>query len=188
MHMKITFEKSGKKGGKASPLLWIAAAIFLAVSIFWMISSGIEPIPDTNGPDDYSLVTITDENILNRDMGAHMPLGKRSSKLEVGNVTIGSDIVFSSGDFSGVYEVMYNNFFLDSDVYIRLNYLKVNSGNFRMVVVYNDEIIHEIAPSDEPIELLLEDLNGTVSLRIAGESADYEFSMFAHDYDLFAHP
>lgn len=184
--MKITFEKSGK-GGKASPLLLIAAAVFLGVFVFWMMGSNIEPIPDTNGPDDHSLVTITDENILNLDMGAHMPLGKRSSKLEIGNITIGSDIEFSSGDFSGVYELMYNNFFLDSDVYLRLNYLKVNSGNFRMVVVYNGEIIHEIQPSDEPIELLLEDLNGTVSVRIAGESADYEFSMFSHDYEMFEH-
>ncbi|MBQ8237655.1 MAG: hypothetical protein IJZ39_05880 [Oscillospiraceae bacterium] len=186
--MKITFEKSDKKGGKVSPLLLIAVAVFLGIFIFWMMGSDIEPIADTNGPEDTSLVTITDDNILNLDMGAHMPIGKSSSKLEIGNISIGSDIEFSSDNFSGVYEVMYNNFFLDSDVYIRLNYLKVNGGNFRMVVVYNDEIIHEIEPSEEPIELLLEDLNGTVSVRIAGESADYEFAMFAHDYELFAHP
>lgn len=184
--MNITFEK--KKGsGKNNPLVGLLVVIVFVALVVWMLLSGPDPIPDTNGPDDYSLTTITDENILNLDMGAINPIKKKGISLDLGSVTVGSGLEFSSRNFTGVYEVMYNNYFLDSDVVIELNYLKVNSGNFRMVVVYNGEIIETIEPSDEPIEFRMEDVNGTVSLRIAGESADYEFSMFEHDYDMFAH-
>lgn len=186
--MKFTVEKSGKNGGKTSPLLLLAAAVFLGVFIFWMMNSDISPIEDTNGPDDRSLVTITEENILKLDMGAYKPISESSAGVSIGGVSVSTDIEFSSKEFSGVYEVLYNNYILDSDVVLRLNYLKVNSGNFSMVVVYNDEIVETIEPSDEPIEFVMEDVNGLVSLRIAGESADYEFSMFSNDYEQFSHP
>lgn len=186
--MKITFEKSGRKGGKASPLLLLAVVVFLGVFLFWMMGSDAGPIEDANGSDDRSLVTITDDNIRNLDLGAYQPIGKSGAQLEVGGVLVGTDLAFSSKEFSGVYEVLYNNYFPGSDFVLRLNYLQVRGGNFRMVVLHEGEIVADIEPSDEPIELMLEDIGGTVSLRIAGESADYAFAMSAHDYDMFAHP
>ena len=183
--MEIKVNKQPAK--KGNPLVGLLVVVAFVAAVILILNTGFQPIEDTNGPDDYSLVTITDENILNMDLGAHLPVKTSSAGVNIGGVDVSAPVKFSSNDFSGVYEVMYNNFFLDSDVVIYLNYLKVNSGNFKMVVVYNDEIIETIEPSDEPIEFRMEDVNGTVSLRIAGESADYEFSMFEQDYDLFAH-
>ena len=165
----------------------IFAVVFLAVFVVWMLVGGIEPIPDTNGPDDISLATITDENIINRDMGSVHAVTIKKSGIEVGNVAINSMVKFSSKDFSGIYEICYNNYIGKSDVEVRLGHLTVDSGNFKMVALLNDEIVGVIEPSDEEIVFRMDDINGYFSLRIAGESAAYSFTMSQMDYDHFAH-
>ena len=52
----------------------------------------------------------------------------------------------------------------------------VNSGNFKVVLIYNDEIVHEFRLNELMQTYTLENPHGAVSLRIAGESADFEFS------------
>ena len=55
----------------------IAAVLLIGIAAFWFLGSDLEHIEDTNGPDNYSLTTITDENIIKRDIGA---LGNKKSK------------------------------------------------------------------------------------------------------------
>ena len=55
-----------------------------------------------------------------------------------------------------------------------------------MVVVHDGEIVHTITPENAE-EFLLEDISGTVSLVIAGESADFSFEMAKFEYDSFSH-
>lgn len=173
---------------KMKDILWKVFALVLVVVVaVWFLMDDMEPIEDTNGPDDISLTTITDENIINLDMGALNAIKVSESDLQVGGLDLDPIVDFSSEDFSGVYEVLYNHFIGNSDVVIELDYLKVDSGNFKMVVLLDGEIVTTIEPSDEPISFRMEDVNGTVSLRIAGESASYSFAMSKTDYELFEH-
>lgn len=52
----------------------------------------------------------------------------------------------------------------------------VNSGNFKTVLVYNDEIVYEFRLNELMQTYTLKNIKGTISLRIAGESADFKFS------------
>ena len=100
------------------------------------------------------------------------------------NITNMTEI--SSEKFTGVYEVLYTNLLGKSDFVLKLYDFKVNSGNFKMVVVHDGEIVETITEENYE-EFILEDINGTVSLVIAGESADFSFEMTSFDYDSFDH-
>jgi len=166
-----------------NPRVILLMTVFAAIFCLWMFTGTPETIADTNGADDFTLQTITDENIVNLDVGM-------TGGIDIRKDLIGDGLTFSSDGFTGVYEVMYNNFLGDSDVHIALTQLTVTSGNFKAAVVYNGEIIEELPfnAEDPFIDLWLHDINGTVSLRLAGESAAFKFSMTPSDYDAFAHP
>ena len=162
-------------------LILVAAAVFVVVVGAWLILGGTEHIEDTNGADNYALQTITDENIIEMDMGAIG--GPKISK----NILQGSNVEFSAEKFTGVYEVFYDNFIGKSDFEVNLSGFEVKEGNFKMVVVHDDKIVATLEP-DLFVEYRLEDVTGTVSLRIAGESASFIFNMSQMDYDHHAHP
>lgn len=158
----------------------IAAVVFVVVVGAWLILGSPEHIEDTNGADDFSLQTITEENIIKLDFGA------------VGGPTISrssfwNEIVeFSADKYTGVTEILYDNFIGTSDFEVDISSFEVYGGNFQMVVVHNDEIVATLEP-DTFVNYRLEDITGYVSLRIAGESASFGFSMTETDYDLHAH-
>ncbi len=59
-----------KKLQKQNNTLWIIFAVVMAVvGGYFFLTGGMEHIEDANGPDNYALVAITDENIIKRDMG-----------------------------------------------------------------------------------------------------------------------
>lgn len=154
---------------KRGPLIF---AIVFVVVFCVMVFSGdkLEHIEDKNGPDNYNLQQITDYNIINMDMGAKN-LSEKTSALS-------SLPEYSSKKFTGVAEIYTTNVW-GNRLDITLYNLWVESGNFRVVLVHNDEIVHEFKLNELSQTYTLEKPNGTVSLRIAGESADFEFS-----YDL----
>ena len=123
---------------------------------------------DTNGPDAYSLQTITDENIINLETGASGLTHKDS------NIAGFTSEEYYSDNFNGVERLFQTNYILPSDVEIYVSYVTVDSGNFRMVVINEDEIIHEFAPGTFNETILLEDLKGSFAIHVAGESADFE--------------
>jgi len=171
-----------KLNEKTKKILIIAAAIVIvAVVAVWFILGGTEHIEDTNGPDNYALQTITDENIIKMDMGATG--GPKISK----NIIQGDTVEFSAEKFTGVYEVLYDNFIGKSDFVLDMTGFSVTGGNFKMVVIHDDKIVATLEP-DMFVDYCLEDVTGTVSLRIAGESASFTFSMSQLEYDLHAHP
>ena len=173
---------------KLKDILWIVFAVALiAVAAIWFLGDDLEHIEDTNGPDNYALTTITDENIIGRDMGALNPVTVRKSGINLGSVSIDSHVELYSDNFTGVYELFYQNLLGKSDFVLNLDHLTVESGNFKMVVLVEEQIVATIEPSNEPIEFRLDDINGYVSVRIAGESASYSFSMPKHEYDLLDH-
>ena len=93
----------------------VAAVLLIGIALFWFLGSDIEHIEDTNGPDNYSLTTITDENIIRRDIGA-TGLNKKKGLLT------GDVIEFTSKKFTGVEEIFYANhdFFQKTPVSFKL--------------------------------------------------------------------
>ena len=85
---------------------------------------------------------------------------------------------YKSEKFTGVSEIYTTNI-VGNRFDITLYNLWVKSGNFKVALVHNDEIVHEFKLNELMQTYTLENPKGTVSLRIAGESADFEFS-----YDL----
>ena len=146
-----------------------------AVALF---NSDLEHIEDTNGAENFALQTITDEEIAKIEMGS---LNVSTSTNNVTNMT-----KVSSKKFTGVYEVLYTNLLGESDFLLNITDLKVNGGNFKMVVVHDGKIVKTITEENYE-ETLFEDINGTVSLVIAGESAAFSFEMSNFDYESFDH-
>lgn len=151
-------------------LIWIVVAAVLICGGFSLLGSDLEHIEDTNGADNYSLQQINDYNIINMDVGA-LNFAKETSVLS-------SLPEYSSKKFTGVAEVYRTNT-IANRFDITLYNTTVKEGNFRIVLVYNDEIVHEFKLNELSQTYTLENPNGTISLRVAGESADFKFS-----YDL----
>lgn len=160
-------KESGENMDKIKKILLGAGVIvFIAVFAIWMFSSDLEHIEDTNGADNYTLQQITDDNIINMDIGA-LNVGRKKS-------AISDTVTYSTKKFTGVAEIFTENIATNRFT-ITVNHAAVNSGNFKMVLVYNDDIVHEFKLNELTQEFTLENVNGTVSLRIAGESADFMF-------------
>ncbi len=159
-------------------LFVVVILVVVVIGAVTLFNSDLEHIEDTNGADNFELQQITDENIINQDMGA---LNVTTSTKEIANMT-----EISSKKFTGVYEVLYTNLLGKSDFVLKLYDFKVNSGNFKMVVVHDGEIVETITEENYE-EFILEDIKGTVSLVIAGESADFSFEMTSFDYESFDH-
>lgn len=159
-------------------LLAVVVVVGVAFAIFMLLDSDLEHIEDTNGADNFTLQTITDENIINMDTGA---MGVAVSSDNITNMT-----KISSKKFTGVHEVLYINLLGKSDFVLNLYDFKINSGNFKMAVVHDGKIVGVITPENAD-EFVLNDINGTVSLVIAGESADFSFEMTSLDYNQFSH-
>ena len=164
---------------KKNNILWILVAVVVVAVGGWLfLTDNLEHIEDTNGSDNYALVTITDENIINQDMGA------LNVKCSTG--ILNSGVTISSDKFTGVHQVFTTNFLFDSDFVMDVTGFYVNGGNFKMAIVNEGEIIATVEP-EMFADVELHDLNGSFSLVIAGESADFEFtldSLFCEQYGI----
>ena len=147
-------------------LLPIAVIAFAVLVCFMLFSKdSLEHIEDTNGADNYDLQQITDYNIINMDIGA-LNLTKETSVL--------SDLPeYSSKKFTGVEEIYLNNIY-GNRFDITLYNTHVSEGNFRIVLLHNNEIVHEFKLNELVQSYTLKNPEGTVSLRIAGESASFK--------------
>jgi hypothetical protein len=169
-----------KKSELPMPAAIAIAVLVIAVCVWSFLTNPLEHIEDTNGPDNFALTTITDENIINLDTGALG--GPNKSK---GLIT-GDAIEFSADKFTGVTEILYDNYWGPSDFVLDMTNYEIHGGNFRMVVVRDGKIVAELEPGMF-VEYRLEDVTGTVSLRIAGESAAFKFYINQTDYDMHSH-
>ena len=145
-------------------LIGVVAAAVLIYGAFTMFGTNIEHIEDINGADNYNLQQITDDDIIARKMGSKN-LTKETSVLS-------SLPEYSSKKFTGVAE-LYTTNIIGNRFDITLYNTWVEAGNFKVVLVHNDEIVHEFALNEISQHYTLENPKGTVSLRIAGESADF---------------
>lgn len=142
----------------------IGAVVIVAVCAVWFLSNDLEHIEDTNGADNFRLQTITDSNIINRDVGA---MG-----LEKSTDAISNTVTYSSDKFTGVEELYGTNIW-SNRLEITINHARVDYGNFKIVLLEDDRIIHEFELNELTQTYVLENPNGYISLRIAGESAGF---------------
>lgn len=145
----------------------IFSLLLVVLMVIFASGCGVQ-IEDTNGADNYDIVTLTEENIIKMNVGA-------SSYSES---TSGSSAYtkYSGKTFSGVAEI-YSSTYFKSDIIIDIVDYKIKAGNFKLVAVCDDEIIHTFEPTDVADIVTLEDINGTLSIRMVGESAEFEFKM-----------
>ena len=158
----------------------VGALVFVVVVGAWLLFGGTDHIADTNGPDDFSLQTITDQNIIDRSTGS---IGGPSIS---GSLLTGDTVEFSAEKFTGVYEILYDNYIAPSDFEVNLTNYHIHGGNFKLAVVHNEKIVAVLEPGLF-VDYRLEDITGYISLRIAGESASFTFSMSEYEYDRHAH-
>ena len=151
-------------------IIGIVAVVVLVYGGYSLLTSDLEHIEDTNGPDNYRLQQITDYDIINRDMGA--------LNLTIKDQMLSSLPLVTSKKFTGVADVYTTNVW-GNRLDITLYTTEVKSGNLRIVLIHNDEIVHEFRLNELSETYTLQNPDGFVALRVAGESADFKFS-----YDL----
>lgn len=147
--------------------IWI---FLMMMTLVLSLAACGEEYEDTNGEDDYTLQTITDENIIHLETGAS---GLSYKESNLGGFLHSSE--YSSKKFNGVEQIYLTNFIGKSDVEVYIGHMNVKKGNFKLAIINNDEIIKEI-PVDAFNEIYrFEDLKGTFSIHVAGESAAFDF-------------
>ena len=135
----------------------------LLVLLSIMLSS-CSQIEDTNGPDDYSIVTFTDEDILNG---------------RINTITMGvfESSSFINGELKGTYKVSKLSGLVEIEK-ITSNKSSVNfdidfsceSGNAMLVIVSNGMIVKKIE-ANEKVNFDIVNSNDTYKLLLVGESA-----------------
>ena len=124
---------------------------------------------DTNGEENYTLQTITDEDIIKLSTGAS---GLSYEEQNLGGLHSSE---YSSKNFNGVEQIYLTNFIGKSDVEVYIGHMNVESGNFKLVVINNDEIIQEIPLDSFNESFYFLDLEGNFSVHVAGECAKFDF-------------
>ena len=160
--------------------LYIIGAVALAVVIgIYMFAAPLpDHIEDKNGADDYSLHTIKERDIVDKEMGSRGGVGTKKSKFSFGNVSVSDGVKYYCKKFTGV-QLMYSAYlFKGSDIHLQLTEFKIEEGNFGFYIVFDGEVVGQVE-SDEfgNAEFLLENVekSGTLEYVIAGESANFSF-------------
>ena len=166
---------------KLKKILGIAVVIAVvgAVSAWMILNPGPEHIEDTNGADDYSLQTITEEDVVKCEMGTRGGLTETRSNLSAGGIEISDGIEYSCNKFTGVYRLYTCTVLKGSSIYVDLVDFQIRSGNFAFYVVLDGKIVGEVKPAKDGgyTEFTLDNVEktGTLEYIIAGESANFSF-------------
>ena len=147
----------------------VLSLVFVILMVLSLAACGTK-YEDTNGDDNYALQTITDEDII------HLRTGSSGMSYQEESVGIMSGSEYSSRNFNDVDQLFLANYIGNSDVMRSIGYLNVTAGNFRMVVINNDEIIFDVPLNSAAEAFIFEDINGSFSVHVAGESAAVEFN------------
>ncbi len=148
-----------------------AIAIVVVFIVLMCIGSPVEQIEDTNGAENFTLQTITNENIVNSDVDS---TGTNTSKNKLTKT-----YTCSSNKFSGV-EQLDTNIFSGTGDTITIEKLEVNGGNLKVAVVENNRIVHEFNLNESDQSYTVNGGAGTYNLMLAGESADFSLKYKIH--------
>lgn len=161
-------------------VLWgVFAVVFLVVAAVWLIASPHpDHIEDTNGADNYSLQTITEQDVVEMKMGSRGAVSTSETQLSIAGLNVSSGTKYASQKFTGVYRLYATTIFKGSDIFVRLTEFNITEGNFAFYVVFDGEIVGQVELTEGgTAEFMLENVEKTGSLEyiIAGESANFSF-------------
>ena len=167
-------------------IIIVTAVILTVVFLICFIPKLIEiikfesEIPDLNGPDNYSLATLTESDIL-EDYGSRMLMTGTSKQCEKTNVKgiyedDDRDEVSSHAKiFDGVYTAQATKISGDALTFNISSVVK--SGNFAIYILIDGEIYCQ-ADINCNTEISLDNIkNKIVLVKIVGEGADFEFKI-----------
>lgn len=172
--MKLSLEP------KVKNTLWVVFAVVLvAVIVVWMlVNPGPEHIEDTNGADNYSLQTITEQDVVEQKMGTRGTVREREAHLDIAGLSISSGTKYSSSKFTGVSLLYSTTLFKGSDIYVSLAEFEIKEGNFAFYIVFDGEVVGQVEQGENAFaEFRMDDVEktGTLEYVIAGESASFSF-------------
>jgi hypothetical protein len=137
------------------------AILFISLLLCAVFLCSCVHIADTNGEEDYSLGTLTEDDIINSN--DFQAMGSLKEGIQ-GGVTR-----YTAKRLSGVYTVG-NVYSKNSSCLTIRSTVTLESGNVRICLVQNGEIVCDI-PVGENMETKIENPSGKYQLRVAGESA-----------------
>ena len=187
LRKNITFggeppKKTGRLPG------WAVIPVIAIVLAGFLFMPKMEHIADANGPDDLSLATLTEADLLSDTLTCTGGPNSSTGRIPLpGGWELSSGVKLYADKFSGVADILWADYLLPSDFHLMLDHFSVEGGNFRMMVINNGRIIADIQPGDN-VDVLIEGLTGPTCVRIAGESAAFTIAMTETQYDLFEHP
>lgn len=144
---------------------------FLIAVFILPLTSCVKHTPDTNGPKNFSLETITTDEILNTD----------SDCLKQGAVEQKKDNVTSINmkKFSGIETI--HKFKLNSaSLNLAIN-IKVISGNLEVVLCSKDDVLKKFRVNKGTQQINIPAMTDNLYLKVAGESASFGLS---YEYDV----
>lgn len=146
-------------------ILGIVVGVVIVVAAVVVIFFGPDnQIEDTNGPDNFALATITDEDIIACEMSSE-GLGKKTGALTA--------TTYHSNKYSGV-DMLEAWDYCSAGQTITANHMTVTEGNFCFAVVLNGKIVHKFELNQLTQSYTTEEA-GELYLVIAGESANFSF-------------
>ena len=145
-------------------------SLILVICVCFMCTGCGTEYEDTNGADNFTLQTITDDEIINLSTGAS---GLTYTESDLGSFLHSSE--YSAKNFNGVEQIYLTNFIGKSDIQVYIGHMTVESGNFKLVVINNSKIIHEFNLDTFNETFYFEDLKGDFAIHVAGESAKFDF-------------
>ena len=137
----------------------ISKFILLIILLFTLTGCG-KHIEDTNGAEDFTLETITEEDILN---------GYPVSSVKQSMERVGNEYKYSVKKMTGVEEI-FKGSFQDEDIAITLN-TSVESGNAQIVLVYKNIILKRFLLNEDNQVFSMIGVKGEIKILVAGESA-----------------
>lgn len=141
--------------------LKIIAVMLLCVLVaLSFVACDLGHIKDTNGDEDFSLVTIGDEDILAG--------GTKYAAFLSTNNTVGDLHSITIQKFSGVWQVATLSLQGNGRAIIKMEAC-VEKGNCRIVLIHNDQIIHDFNINGSDSYTV--NTAGTYYIKLAGESA-----------------
>ena len=142
----------------------LAVVLLLAVAATWFLR---DPAPNTGGGENPAPRGITAEAL----------------NLDVHKDNIANTETYRSDDFTGSYDV-FSRELADDRFELVINEARLDAGEFKMELCLDGEVVHTFVNNRLTQTFLLEDVTGTVSLRITGEGAAFQFEYYIYTFHI----
>ncbi|MBE6815277.1 MAG: hypothetical protein E7522_07505 [Ruminococcaceae bacterium] len=152
------------KNSKTSIIIF-AVLVVAAIAFFPTIGSNVKEYKDINGENDFSLCKITDEDIIK---------GMDSSTLNIVTFDEEQNEYWYLGKYFNGSTSLDTGTPLTENNTINIQKFSVTKGNARLLILADNTIVHDFIPNESNQELSLNNLQGDISLVIAGESTNFE--------------